>query len=89
MRRSILAVAVLRARHYGRRRASCKPIFGKEGEHIKESCGTIQHQIAGRVRRELATDHPLHIAVGSIAPQNGFGVGGAFAAHYTPNGAGG
>jgi hypothetical protein len=34
---------------------------------------------------ELFTDHPLHIAAGSIAPQNGFGFGGAFVTHYTPN----
>ncbi len=33
----------------------------------------------------LLTDHPLHIAVGSIAPQNGFGAGGAYVGHYTPN----
>jgi hypothetical protein len=33
----------------------------------------------------LFTGHPLHIAVGSIAPQNGFGAGLAFVAHYTPN----
>src|SRR5262249_29204898 len=31
------------------------------------------------------TDHPLHIAVGSIAPQNGIGFGPAFVTHYTPN----
>jgi len=33
----------------------------------------------------LFTDHPLHIAVGSLAPQNGFGTGIAFTLHYTPN----
>jgi hypothetical protein len=33
----------------------------------------------------LFTDHPLHIAVGSIAPQNGFGAGLAFVSHKTPN----
>ena len=26
----------------------------------------------------LFTDHPLHIAAGSMPPQNGFGLGGAF-----------
>jgi len=31
------------------------------------------------------TDSPLHIAVGSLAPQNGFGVGPALSLHYTPN----
>ena len=33
----------------------------------------------------LATGHPLHIAFGSIAPQNGFGFGGALVGHDTPN----
>jgi hypothetical protein len=37
------------------------------------------------MRQLLFTDHPLHIAVGSIAPQNGFGAGGAYVGHYTPN----
>ena len=37
------------------------------------------------IRDRLFTDHPLHIAVGSIAPQNGFGAGGAYVGHYTPN----
>lgn len=33
----------------------------------------------------LFTDHPLHVAVGSLAPQNGFGAGIALSTHYTPN----
>lgn len=33
----------------------------------------------------LFTGDPLHIAVGSLAPENGFGAGLAFVAHYTPN----
>ncbi len=33
----------------------------------------------------LFTDHPLHIAAGSLAPGNGFGTGLAFVTHYTPN----
>ncbi len=33
----------------------------------------------------LFTDHPLHIAVGSLAPQNGFGAGIALTTHTTPN----
>jgi hypothetical protein len=34
---------------------------------------------------EVVTGHPLHLALGSIAPRNGFGFGGAFVSHYTPN----
>jgi hypothetical protein len=33
----------------------------------------------------LFTDHPIHIAVGSLPPGNGFGAGAAFVAHWTPN----
>ena len=31
--------------------------------------------------RSFSTDHPLHIAVGSLAPQNGFGAGRAYVGH--------
>src|SRR5262249_10865158 len=33
----------------------------------------------------LFTDHPLHIAAGSLAPLNGFALGPAFIYHWTPN----
>src|SRR5262249_54388637 len=32
----------------------------------------------------LVTDHPFHISLGSIAPQNGFGAGPAIVTHITP-----
>jgi hypothetical protein len=35
---------------------------------------------------DLATEDPLHVSVGSLAPQSGFGFGGAFVEHYTPEG---
>ena len=31
---------------------------------------------------ELLTDHPVHLAVGSLAPQNGFAMGPAFVTHH-------
>src|SRR6185437_6683292 len=30
---------------------------------------------------EFVTDHPIHVAVGSLAPQNGFAAGPAFVTH--------
>lgn len=47
-----------------------------EVDHIKEDCGSIKtlHSCAAT----LVTDHPFHIALGSIAPLNGFGAGPAF-----------
>lgn len=59
--------------------------FRREGEHVKEACGSFGFKTVGGCAVELFTDHPLHIAAGSIAPQNGFGLGPAFVTHYTPN----
>ena len=59
--------------------------FRREGEHVKEACGAFSFKAFSGCAVELVTDHPLHLALGSIAPQNGFGFGGAFVAHYTPN----
>jgi len=57
--------------------------FRIEGEHL-QSC---KQGFKGfpSCMQTLFTDHPLHIAVGSIAPQNGFGAGLALVTHYTPN----
>lgn len=59
--------------------------FRHEIDHIKEACGSFVFKAFGGCAAELVTDHPLHIALGSIAPQNGFGFGLAFVAHKTPN----
>jgi len=59
--------------------------FRGEGIRFKQDCeGFTLKKIPGCADL-LFTDHPLHIAVGSIAPQNGFGTGGAYVGHYTPN----
>ena len=52
-----------------------------EMEKLKESCDSLKG-IAG-CAVTLITGHPLHVAIGSIAPQNGFGVGPALVTHYT------
>lgn len=59
--------------------------FRGEGERFHKSCETFSFSAIPGCAELLFTDHPLHIAVGSIAPENGFGAGGAFVAHYTPN----
>jgi len=59
--------------------------FRGEATRFKQSCeGFMVKKIPGCAYL-LFTDHPLHIAIGSIAPQNGFGAGGAYVGHYTPN----
>jgi hypothetical protein len=51
--------------------------FRRERERMADSCkgGFKAAQECGI---ELFTDHPLHIAAGSMPPQNGFGIGAAF-----------
>jgi hypothetical protein len=62
--------------------ASTAPSVDPPGEFskLKDSCGTFK--IAG-CAEVLFTGQPVHIAVGSIAPQNGFGAGLAYIAHKT------
>src|SRR5437868_7417076 len=59
--------------------------FRDEGESFKASCAKFSLKSFVGCGEVLFTGHPLHIAVGSIAPQNGFGFGPAFVTHYTPN----
>ena len=49
-----------------------------ELDKLAESCGAFK--VVG-CAEELLTLHPVHVAVGSIAPQNGVGLGVAFGAH--------
>jgi len=54
--------------------------FRRERERVADACKNLGFKTAPGCAVEFLTDHPLHIAVGSIAPQNGFGFGGAFVA---------
>jgi hypothetical protein len=59
--------------------------FRREGEALHEDCSSFSFESVASCADTLFTDHPMHIAAGSIAPQNGFGLGPAFVAHWTPN----
>lgn len=87
MRFKILLLVLLAAAGSARAQNESKlgADFRGEGDRFKKSCGSFDFVSLGSCAELLFTDHPLHIAVGSIAPENGFGVGGAFVAHYTPN----
>ena len=52
-----------------------------ELDKLRESCFSLKG-IPG-CAEEVFTGTPIHIAVGSIAPQNGFGAGLAYAGHKT------
>ncbi len=85
MRWRVLMVLLLVGNWAVAQESALQADFRRESEHIKESCGSFSFKGVGSCAQELVTDHPLHIALGSIAPQNGFGVGPAFVTHYTPN----
>ena len=53
--------------------------FRTEGVRFHESCKGFQFKPILSCAQFLVTDHPLHITGGSIAPQDGFGAGVAFA----------
>jgi hypothetical protein len=52
--------------------------FRREGERVGGACSSFSLKAIPECAYELFTDHPLHIAAGSMPPQNGFGLGGAF-----------
>jgi hypothetical protein len=52
--------------------------FRREGERVSDACNGFNFKTMAGCAYELFTDHPLHIAAGSMPPQNGFGLGGAF-----------
>ena len=85
MRRILLIVLVLASGYVRAQESGLHADFRREGERFGVACGKISFKTVPGCAVELFTDHPLHVAVGSIAPQNGFGFGGAFVTHYTPN----
>jgi len=57
--------------------------FRGEGDRAKTSCSGFSFSAIAACGELLFTDHPLHIAVGSLAPGNGFGAGVAMVGHWT------
>jgi hypothetical protein len=52
--------------------------FRRESERVSDACGKFSVKTVPGCAIALFTDHPLHIAAGSMPPQNGFSLGAAF-----------
>lgn len=57
--------------------------FRGESERFKKSCAGFSFSEIASCGELLFTDHPLHVAVGSLAPGNGVGLGAAMVGHWT------
>src|SRR4051812_50061728 len=58
--------------------------FRNERQDLADSCGKFNFGGIASCAHTLFTDHPLHIAVGSMPPGNGFAGGPALVYHWTP-----
>ena len=56
--------------------------FRRQAEDVRRDCGTFDLKHIADCAITLTTGHPLHIAVGSLAPQNGLGIGLALVGHF-------
>lgn len=54
-----------------------------ESYKLEHSCFSLRFQQIADCAEEAFTGHPVHVAVGTIAPQDGFGAGLAYIGHLT------
>ncbi|HXU14876.1 MAG TPA: hypothetical protein VN708_07085 [Terriglobales bacterium] len=76
MRTSLAVVVLLLAGSAWAQESPLHAELRREGERVSDACRSLKS--IGSCSYTLFTDHPLHIAAGSMPPENGFGVGGAF-----------
>jgi hypothetical protein len=57
--------------------------FRREGTHLKENCGALKKVLNCAIT--IATEPPIHLALGTIAPKNGVGFGAAFVVDRNPS----
>jgi hypothetical protein len=53
-----------------------------EEQDLAKDCDSFKTIVS--CATDLATEHPFHVSMGSIAPQNGLGAGPAMVTHFTP-----
>ena len=75
--RALSAMAALLALAAAGRAEDLGADFMHEGGDLTSSCGAFGLKTLAGCAETLFTDHPLHIAVGSLPPGNGFGAGAA------------
>jgi len=57
----------------------------REVETLKHDCSSFDLKALGGCAVSLATEQPLHVSFGTLAPLNGVGFGPALVGHHTPN----
>jgi hypothetical protein len=88
VRRLIATALLVWATWLGTARGQESPIaadFRSEGKDIHDSCVDKQTKSIIGCATTFVTGSPLHIAFGTIAPQNGIGIGPALVWHWTPS----
>lgn len=75
-----LMLAVLPAHPQSGNEGRIHSDFRREGEQL-QSCKTFNFGSLANCAETLVTGQPMHIAVGSLAPQNGIAAGAAFVEH--------
>jgi len=75
MRRSVVLLLWLASTMALAQEGMLQADFRREGERVADACQGFSFKTVPGCAIELFTDHPLHIAAGSMPPQNGFGVG--------------
>ncbi|HXC44626.1 MAG TPA: hypothetical protein VNY51_14035 [Candidatus Dormibacteraeota bacterium] len=85
MRWSLVFVLMLMSALAWAQESMMRAEFRREGERVKDACKDFGFKTVPGCAYEIFTDHPLHIAAGSLPAQNGFGLGAAFVADKNTN----
>ncbi|MGE3277290.1 MAG: hypothetical protein AB7O67_19420 [Vicinamibacterales bacterium] len=85
MRMFVLAVLLTTATTAFAQESRIASDWRRERERIAETCTEADAGKLASCAVTLATDYPFHVALGNLAPGNGFAFGLAFVERYTPS----